>query len=86
MAGALMGRFLREDASPEVRELLLAAIEGWRQGMHQERQEFEFANVDVLFDFAAGRVTVDDDLDTSDAGEESCRIEEFEALLRSDQP
>lgn len=82
MSRKLIEQFLREEATDEVRALLLAAIDGWRTGKNRETQEFEFAKFDVLFDFAAGIVKVDDDLDTSAAGEESCGIEEFEALLR----
>lgn len=82
MAGDLIQRFLREEAGDDVRALLLAAIEGWRRGEHRETQEFEFRKFDVVFDFAAGVVKVDDDLDTSAGGEQSCGLEEFEALLR----
>lgn len=82
MADSLIQRFMREEAGDEVRALLLSAIEGWRRGEHRETQEFEFNKYDVAFDFAAGVVKVDDDLDTSAGGEASCGIEEFEALLR----
>ena len=83
MAGTLIQQFLREEATPEIRALLLRALDGRQSDANRQRQEFEFNKFDVLIDFQAGTVKIDDDLDISAGGEETCSIEEFESLLRS---
>jgi hypothetical protein len=80
----LLDQFLKEDATPHVRDLLLRAIEELELSRPGAVREFTFNRFNVTIDSNSDMATLQDDLDTSEAGELGMRLSEFAAALRGD--
>jgi hypothetical protein len=65
---SLLDQFLEEDATPQVRQLLRNAISALDQSKGAQTREFTFNRFNLRIDATNGVVTLEDDLDTSEAG------------------
>ena len=70
----LLEQFLREECTPHVRRLICAAA---TERSTQVRREFEFNRFNLVLDFEAGRVVLDDELDVSPAGSFELSLDEL---------
>jgi len=79
MAMSLVGQFLGEEVTPDVRKLLLQALSaiGEAKGV----REFAFNRFNLVVDTHRGTVSLQDDLDASENGEVEMSIPEFAAAL-----
>ena len=85
MSATLLQRFLTEECTPHVRDLLRTALEAAKAGAGPRKKRFEFNVFDVTFDLDEGEVLIEDDLNATQAGAQRIPMEEFSAAL-SKQP
>lgn len=81
MSQELLQRFLQDEASSQVRQLLLRHISDCRAGVVHGRRTFEFNQFDVTIDCESNMAIVEDELNVSPTGKASWSLEEFSAAL-----
>jgi hypothetical protein len=74
-------RFLKDEASSHVRQLLLRHISDCRSGSVHGKRTFEFNQFNVTIDSESNTVTIEDELDADPSGESRCSLEEFSVAL-----
>jgi hypothetical protein len=77
----LLLRFLEEEESGHVRQLLLRHISDCRAGIVQGRHTFAFNVFNVTIDCESNTVTLEDELDVTPIGEARYSLDEFSAAL-----
>ena len=75
----LLDEFIQEECTSEVKQMLLEYLESNGAG----RQEFNFNRFNILLDFDNGMVSIEDDLDVTEAGAEMVTIQSFTASMMS---
>jgi hypothetical protein len=76
MSGLLL-KFLREEATPHVRKLILDAVEEQRRLKQRDRCRFEFNRFELTLDFVNDTATLEDVLDPELSGEYRLRLGEL---------
>lgn len=77
----LLQRFLNEEATTHVRQLLLRHISDCRAGASQGQRTFEFNQFNVTIDCESSTAIIEDELNVSPSGETSLSLEQFAADL-----
>jgi len=77
----LLEQFLSEDATPQVRQLLLDSIATPDRSQGQGVREFTFNRFNVRIDWGKRVVTLEDELDTSERGATEIGLSDFAAAL-----
>ena len=78
----LLEQFLHQEATPQLRKLLLEAISDL-QDLHGPRvQEFTFNRFNVYLDAENGTAIVDDELDVSENSSLTLKLSDFAAALQ----
>lgn len=83
MSLTLMEQFIKEECTPYVRGLVLAALEAGGDGSGPSKKHFEFNRFEITLDLEEGVVLIEDVLDASDVGAQRVPIGEFSAALGS---
>lgn len=78
----LFEQFFAEDATPEIRRLLLESISELSQAEGEMMLEFTFNRFNVKLDSRAGVVRLEDELDPSELGVAEMPLPEFVKGLR----
>lgn len=81
MIQELINRFIKDEASSHVRQLLLGYISDCRAGARHGKRTFEFNQFTVTIDCDASTVTVEDELNATASGESHCSLEEFSKAI-----
>ena len=81
MHSQLLERFLREEATEHVRQLLLRHLSECKTGTATGKRTFEFNRFNVTIDCDGKHVTLDDDLDIEPSGQASWPLDEFVSAL-----
>lgn len=79
MNSALLNEFLTEDADPQIRRKLVDAI---REPKNPSTLKFTFNRFNVVLDFEAKQVVIEDDLTVGPDGEFKLGFEEFVSALQ----
>lgn len=83
MNATLLDKFLAEECTPYVRELVRSGLAAGRSGAGARSKRFEFNRFAVAFDFDEGAVLIEDVLDASEAGAQRFSVAEFSAALEN---
>jgi hypothetical protein len=81
MSSTLLERFLAEECTPYVRDLVRTALEAGRAAAGPRRKRFEFNLFEVTFDLDEGEVLIEDVLNASGGGAQRIPVDEFSAAL-----
>lgn len=73
----LFQEFLFEECGPQVRLLILQALEEVKDTPELERKEFEFNRFTITINYVDKLILIQDDLDVSPEGQFQCSIDEF---------
>lgn len=76
-----MATFMREDCSPQVRSLLLAAIDRCDEKEPPLRQHLEFDRFEFTLDADHGNVLIENVLDPTESGAETISVAALKAVL-----
>jgi hypothetical protein len=81
MQSQLLERFLREEATEHVRQLLLRRLSECKTGAATGKRAFAFNRFNVTIDCDGKHVTLEDDLDVGLSGKASWPLDEFISTL-----
>jgi len=74
---SLLEQFLKEEADPHVRGLILGAVHEHENRSDEAQRKFEFNRFEVTLDFIGGIAVIEDVLDPAFSGEVRLQLGEF---------
>lgn len=74
---SLLEQFLKEEANPHVRGLLLGAVHEHERRPDEAQRKFEFNRFEVTLDFIGDVALIEDVLDPASSGEVRLQLGEF---------
>lgn len=78
---SLLEQFLKEEANPHVRRVILGAVQEHEMRPNEAQRKFEFNRFEVTLDFIGDVALIEDVLDPASSGEVRLRIGEFVGRL-----